>query len=345
MNPILKLMDTYAQTYPLPPGWRLAEKLMETHTCGVISVDLLGLIAQSAQAPHTQVTASAGSIQGDANGIAVRAYFELLERVALLDALAQPAQMHKVFTLTGQEMQTRSLAELFPESPRPAEWVYAKSNGVAAHTERDQACWRAYKELAERAIILRSWYGRVAPCTRCPLALLPSALSKQMDAQKLSLYEFSTPSDGISCIGAFIKVPQGFWAYGFASAKRSEAAALAAVEEAFQRLGFLADETVVEALPEFSPTPDYHQEYYLSAIGTERIEQWLQGAFFGEAGEISKPLPEYNQCFFVDLTPASLQGKCYVIKAFHQDITPLAFGFYPHYRRRGENDSFPHPIV
>jgi hypothetical protein len=343
MSKITVELDRLASAYPLPRGWQISTKLVEERIVAHTPLYLVGLVAESEG--QQQISASAGSIRGDYKALALRAYFELIERVAILELVSKPTEMHEVSSFDGKTLSLFSSKEVFLENPEPQRWTYAKSNGVAAHSDRDLACWHAYRELLERAIVLRSWYGGNAPRAITLPAVIPPLEQRRFSNSNLALYEFNLPSDGLSCLGAFVNSAPGFFLYGFSSARNREDAALGAIDELFQRVGFLAEETVAVTPPEFSPSPDYHQEFYLSSQGTQYLQQWLAGKFAASSPLVSPPFPAIKQCMFVDCTPRELRGKCWVVKAFHQEIPPLTFGHHPAHLRQGAADIIPHPIV
>lgn len=321
--------------YPLPLGWRLATTYLDSvKLCGK-QISLVGLVAEHEDPIIPPVTASAGSVQGDQHATFLRAYFELLERVAILEALRNPDQSLTIFrsVATAVSEPSSTVASLFPQSPEPQRWNYAKSNGVSAHTDREQACWHGYKELLEREIILRSWYGNAAP----QQLELPAL-------ENLVFYEFDAQAK-LRCVGAFMRVKPGRIIHGFALDPQLEVAARRASDEVYQRWGFLLDEISDETFPVFSPGADFHQDYYLSEEGSKQIDAWLAGSHESKRKHRLPPLPSFPDCYFADLTPASLQGSCFVIKAFHPDVPPLIFGHPPPEWGEHEEGRFPHPIV
>lgn len=340
------LVNDLAKDFPLPKGWVLAvncQEFLPVHD--KVGVTVLGLTAHHEQIPDQMVTASSGSLQKDFDSIAVRAYFELIERVTIIDTLSTPQRMLSVYSLNGIPKQQQPVSKLFPSSVDPQRWLYAKSNGVAAHRRREDACWFAYKELIERALVLNSWYGG-----RPPRKILDTAsfLPKEVASSPtlpVSLFEFNEAHHRVYCAGAFIKSPQGFYVYGFSSGKLFAPTVQSALDEAFQRWGFLADQELANELPTLSPRADYHQDYYLTSHGTKLLETWLQGQLTKNIIHTPTFFPELRDCLFVDLTPINLRGKCWVIKAIHQDLPPLIFGQDPFRSNDKIQDNAPHPIA
>lgn len=328
MNDILRSLQ---QRYPLSTDWEIPEVFEDRLELGSLRIGLSGLVA-SRKRDGFQVTGSAAQL-GEAP--IERAYFELLERTALFEI--DPKH-----------------SEHFPLSSEPATWQYSKSNGVALHTSFSIACEKAAFELIERDRVLRSWFR------------MPSARAKPIEASVLEqcpiirpledLYDFSgytfSSEDGrrdedlgyaeqVYVIGIFgfpkktSKQMNAPFLYGFGADLDFQACLSHAVGECLQRLGFLWGEDWTSALPEFSPTPDFHQEFFLREGGIFRIKRWLDN--LGKETEMSfdlrrkevarESLPQKMQ--FIDLTPVHLKGRVSVVKAMSPERLPLVFGLKP----------------
>src|SRR5690606_33173154 len=92
-----------------------------------------------------------------------RAYFELVERAALLDALHERPDTFALWDAYENHVGECSADTAFPLAPAEAEWVYARSNGVAAGPDWQNACRSARAELIERHRVLSAWYGFSVP--------------------------------------------------------------------------------------------------------------------------------------------------------------------------------------
>jgi hypothetical protein len=116
--------------------------------------------------------------------------------------------------------------------------------------------------------------------------------------------------------------------YGFAGRATLNLALKHAATEMLQRLGFLWGEKLSGDLPEFSPTSDYHLEYFLSSEGVGRARDWLDGKNFKRFRLVypSKRRNEGNQYQYQDITPISLVSKIHVVRAASQSRIPLTFG-------------------
>ncbi|HMJ16621.1 MAG TPA: YcaO-like family protein, partial [Polyangiaceae bacterium] len=131
---------------------------VETSNVNGLRIHLVGLCSESREGG--EATGSAAALTGADVG---RAYFELLERTGLLDALRAPKRGYALRNDEGLTCGWVSHENLFPSSPEPELWRYAKSNGVALGPSFVNACERAEWELIERERILRSWYGETRP--------------------------------------------------------------------------------------------------------------------------------------------------------------------------------------
>ena len=142
----------------LPPGWWEPERFSEWASIGRWSIALVGL--SSTDREGVEALGSAADPDGPPEQ---RAYFELLERIAVLDAARRREAVWTRLDVDGKPLGVQPTGTLFPNSPLPNRWRYARSNGVAAHHSWHAACSAAARELAERDRVLRAWLGDVAP--------------------------------------------------------------------------------------------------------------------------------------------------------------------------------------
>jgi hypothetical protein len=139
-------------------------------------------------------------------------------------------------------------------------------------------------------------------------------------------------------------------AYGFAAHLSREDAIKAAANEAVQRLGFLLGEPIPQAVPSFSPTPDFHQEFFLFPPSHELLRRWLEGnpdASGSQGGTAVDDGRRHrdDEVLFVDITPNHLRGSVFVTKALCSSAEPLVFGEpAPHRANTGEARRV-HPIA
>lgn len=235
------------------------------------------------------------------------------------------------------------------ENKHSLEVKYKKSltNGVAFHTSYEKAKRLAFLERVERDAILRSWYEDISPKK---VALDGSEISEfiQMDLKgftkrfKTSFYKFHSPFSGISVMGSFLEDKMNHYPmiYGFAADEEFNMAIRGSFREAFQRLGFLWEESFSQDLSFFCPTSEYHQDYYLQHKNKFILKKWLEG---NSSNEISLKKLEEKNLNFREITPIWLKNKAYVISCDAGEVLlPLYFGFYPY--RKGYSDLAPHPI-
>jgi hypothetical protein len=328
--------------FPLAARWRAPEVFTETLALGGLEFGLVGLCAESTDG--RQVTGSAGSVQDSA---LIRAYFELSERAALLDAYDGSDYRFRTFDATGQPLGYARRSELFPESPAPEEWQFSKSNGAAAGASWADACSRARWELIERDRVLGAWEGETAPC-RLPSMLcgMPRELEQYYDFEAYGFPSSHAPrafACEVAGVFGFPKMKAAPLVYGFGARATSAEAISAAAVECLQRLGFLWGESIPESEPPFAPTPEFHQEYFLHPKRHIELLAWLKGAHHAPRRAMT-PIGETGQARrFVDLTPRGLRQKLAVVKALPQGERPLRFGRFPHGSGRVRELGF-HPI-
>jgi hypothetical protein len=322
------------------PGWPEPETYIEQVQIGENShLNLVGLSLQPTGLPEITASAAGLSVEKDKSfddSLFTRAYFELIERSAIL--LAEKNDLS---------------GSLFSKSSDEGFWKYSKSNGIAAHIEWDKACYSAVLELIERDAVLRSWYFNSPPMQiKTPPHLLSSPLN---GLYEIKVFQFQTPhqfqTEGqvqteISVIGAFGFPKQNTAPlfFGFGAHKDLSKAIDHAVQEGYQRLGFTWGEAPPEEPLAENPTPFFHLNYYLLPEKMDLIRRWLEGALRSETS-FSHSQKKTSEIRFTDLTPASLKGKCFVVKADSDSYMPLTFGkWHPWVGPQLGVDLFPHPI-
>ena len=191
------------------------------------------------------------------------------------------------------------------------------SNGVALHSSWQAACSSALHELIERDRILRSFAGEFAPVRlEAPASELARATSEQFET---AAYEIgrSHPARRHRTRMWFM-MPQQLNSANDLRLWNIESLAdalLRAEREAMQRLAFLWGEELPSEQVEASPTPDFHQEYYLYPPNHARLTEWLAGQIKPRhALQQELPLFDGSPVTYIDLTPAALRGKLAVAK-------------------------------
>lgn len=323
---IIKKLKT---DFPIPAQWKEVDFFSETVQIGDLQIHCVGY---SYESNGTLVTGSAASSQEKPFD---RAYFELLERLSIVEAM----RSEKTFTCikTGQTIRSK---DLFPQSNSP-EWNYARSNGVALGLTTDQASLRASQEAIERDIILRSWLGNFPPQE---LFLSHEELKYQKllsPFYDMKSYAFPViKNQTYVCMSVLFPLndahPQ---LHGFGAGSSVDLAQIKAAEEAIQRLAFLWGDNFCEDLT-FQPTPLYHQNFFLQPTGKRQLKSWLN--FSHESypfNHLDVPVS------FFDITPDFLK-KYKVIKALSVECLALKFGkaAYQPFKDLSYDHSI-HPIV
>jgi hypothetical protein len=288
----------------LPDGWSLVERVEDAVCASGLEIRRAGLFAT-----RDGVHALGAAAAIDRAPIE-RAEYELVERVAVLEAIRA------------------GRTDLFPVSPSPDQWVYAKTNGVALHDSFEAASERAFWELVERDAVVRSWHGETRPNVISERESADDAL-RALPTHRWRAAVFETPSlwsRGVSVIGVF-----GFpidsempFVVGYGARATFADAHRAACAEALQSLAFLWGEPkTTSAQP---PGPMLHLENLQRPGQDERIRDWLEQGH-GRFAQAARTDASANVSF-VDLTPAWLcEGR--VVKAVCAAALPLAFGQTP----------------
>jgi hypothetical protein len=329
---------------PPCPGWGDFESYEDT----VRPADQpLHRVAFVARGPDGQEVTGSAAQPGESPRW--RAYFELLERMSLVEALLTP-RTWTVRNREGEAVGELDHQTLFPESTDPNRWRYALSNGVALHRDWQAACERAAWELLERDRILRAWFGWSVPRSRpVPAGVIPANLEAQYDwrvARMSGDGPGTSQGDHATMVFGFPRFEPWPLVWGHA-ARATEAEALtAAAHEALQRLAFVWGEPLPEGPPELQPTPYFHQEHYLYPPHHEAIRQWLRHGHGQYAHRAAEPGPvDPDSMWWVDLTPASLSGQVQVVKAVASGALPLVFGTPPQLGSHMPEKLRVHPIA
>ncbi len=310
MSDVSPALAELLRRHPLPLGWNLTEEFADTaDVCG-LKIQLSGLVAERGE--QTMM----GSAAHPSEMPLPRAYFELLERILLIDAIQGTEQL-RVEDSDGATM-TLDRAQIFPASPEPERWQYSKSNGVALGQDWTDACHRAQRELIERDLVLRSWCGQLRPQS----VELPAEHPELSQLYELESYVITQEPWHAGVFVGWPKTPEAPLLIGFGAAQNGSAAARAAYQESLQRLGFLWGEEIPQVAPEFSPTPDYHQEYYLWPQQVARLRAWLRGEHLQYAA-VLKSFDPASSTRYVELGRV---GELVAVKAISSGRLPLSFG-------------------
>ncbi|HEY2408652.1 MAG TPA: YcaO-like family protein [Polyangiaceae bacterium] len=313
------------ETLPLPAGWSTPESFCERTVIGDAALELVGLAARwDEQLDATGSAADIGRVPVD------RAYFELLERVSVLEAIKETKPRHELLNADGNRIGFCSNEIVFPVSPARASWSYSRSNGVAAGATWSDACEAASRELTERDRVLRSWYGETSPralSLECSALLTPLEPHYAFERYVFPVGSARSRSD-LEVVGVFafpLQTPVAF-AYGLGAGASLADALGKAERECLQVAGFLWGEELPTHAPEPASTPGYHQDFYLMPGMHARLRSWLQGEHVRHGSGIEPISERALPTSFVDLTPTHLRGRFAVAKAISSDALALTFG-------------------
>ncbi len=324
-SPLDAQLQELQRRYPLPNSGQLVEVFSEqTRICG-LDLGMVGLVAQSGDGPPVPGSAA----QRGAMPVE-RAYYELLERFSLLQAKQRAEKTDAAMSFIcrdelGREVGSVEAAQVFPPDPAPG-MRYALSNGAALHSTWGAARAAAHAELVERDAIVRSWWGACMP-QHVPHT---ATLGELADTYEVMVAEVPTELASHTselrvafCIG-FPKYAGAPLIRGLSAKPDVASAAHAAIAEALQSLCFLWGEELPNGTPEASPTPAYHQDYYLVPDQHELLRAWLGGRL---PHALRQPAAfDPSSVRYVDLTPAELVGKLHVCKAVCTTAVQLTFG-------------------
>jgi hypothetical protein len=230
-----------------------------------------------------------------------RAYYELIERVTIVEARST--------TETTDPFQRLSV-----------------SNGVAVQLDAQRARRSAALELFERDRVLRSWYGGMRPrLLDVQVAAWPAEFEHHYT---IRAYEFAdgvewTDGDAYTVgVFAFPRRREAPLCVGFAARQSIDDALLAAGREFLQQAAFGWGQPVPDECPTVAPTPEFHLDFFAYPGNHARLERWLEGAHEGQGPTLPTSAGEFR---FEDLTPPWSQGVC-VARAVHRAALPLVFG-------------------
>jgi hypothetical protein len=315
--------------FRLPEGWSRPSRLEDVVVIAGVKIHRSG-VAATAPSGEEVVGAAADRIASARD----RAWFELAERVCVLEAMRGARRPRRLLTADGKASGQISHAEAFPASRAPQKWVYARSNGVAIHRDWESACRRALWELAERDRVLRSWRGEIVPV---PIRLKSSSACAEKTHEWLA-YSFPAPKGSFAAnvhvvgVFAFPRTRSGPFAIGFAARPVEENALSAALGEATQQLAFLWGEPPPNRARRLPPSAALHLDTYQVHARHDRMRGWLDGAhvrFRPPSSEPTMPAKRVKATRFIDLTTPWLAEKGRVAKAVCGAALPLMFGESP----------------
>ena len=296
--------------------------------CAWKKIHLSGL---EATLEGVSIVGSAASIESSPYD---RSFFELLERISIIESLAKGRnKSFKIRDLNEKEISEIKAVKAFGEScySKNKDYQIAKSNGIALHDTWREACLSAASELVERHHILSSWFGHSKPeRIAIPSFLKLDFLSShyEINLYKLGESKISDIEQNLTTVMLYLRpktehknsVPL---LYSFCSGVSLELAVLGAEKELLQRVGFLWGEELPTKIG-FSPTAHFHGEFYLNTDNHYIIESWIMGDFYREGTDKKSSQISIQ---FVDIS-SETSSKYYVAKAISNETIDLYFGNY-----------------
>jgi len=321
-------IDGLMKELPLGDSWSVPEVFTESVRIGGLTLHLVGLTSKNEEGFVIQ-TSAADLKELPWN----RAYYELLERISIIEAESKSTFQDTAFAsflINGEDGGVLVGNRVFPEDYLPYRKL-SKSNGVACHTNARKARMSAWLELVERDSILQSWDGYLKP--RQYEGGDSEIADRLKDIYRIAHFLFS---DANSSEGELIPVvagsflfpllPENPLVFGFGSETSPALAVNKATGECLQRLGFLYGEAPVREIPIFSPTPSYHQDVFLHPEALPEIQSWLAGGRQQKTTYARPPTENSQVITYADLTPNRFRGKIFVFRAISEFLRPLSFG-------------------
>ena len=317
-------------TCRLPDGWSGLELIEDEIVADGVEIARAGCATRAPSGE--EIVGAAAEPRFSPRPPFARSYYELLERVVVIEATQCGPRPYPLRDISGQRLGERWTAELFPKSDAPDLWQYARTNGVAIQRDWTTAAARAACELVERDRVLRSWCGEIRP-RRAPFDFESSLLA---NARRYDwrLYDFVEPSPTGFAAEVIVSLVIGFpldldapLALGFGASEAVNESRQRACREALQSLAFLWGEPIATTAPPIGPTPMHHLEHFQYRPHHDILRRWLDGAH-DEFGRRPQSFPN-GRMVFVDLTPSWLGDGLRVAKAISTDAMALTFGSAP----------------
>lgn len=306
-------------------GWSVTEVVDEVVEADGVLLHRAGL---SAEGPGGVVATGAAA---DVDGPALdRAWFELVERASVMEAIAGPDRF-VVRGLDGVQQGSMPRELVFPVSDAPERRQFSKSNGVALGRDWPSACRHAMLELIERDRLIRSWCGHGAPV---PVGLndhtLDAASSYDWRAVRVpaAVGAWDEGIEVVMVVG-FPVDPSVPLLRGSAAGEVLDTAVARAVRECLQGLAFLWDEPLPTEAPQLVPSPLYHLDWFLRPESHELLRSWLWGEHTRVHPAMSPTESSSATVTWADLTPVTAGDRFRVARALCDAAVPLVFGEGP----------------
>ncbi|HEY8428820.1 MAG TPA: YcaO-like family protein [Sandaracinaceae bacterium] len=304
-------LERLTRAHPLPERYGRPQLYQDEVVIGGSRVRRAGIVSTAPDG--RELTGSAAELGGSP---VERAYFELLERAAILEARGR--------TYGLRDEQGRSVGTTAGERCDEEEGAVrlARSNGVALHRTWTEACRRARYELVERDRVLRSWYGELPLADVTPPRFLRAFDTHEWRACSIADEDSATRDVHVVAVVGLPRRADLPLARGFAGGASPAEALAAAAREALQGLAFLWGEPLPASAPMPAPSPMFHLDYYLLPSNHAHIRRWLDGGHYGGRGARRALAPVR----YADLTPERWRGSLWVVRAVCADARPLVFG-------------------
>lgn len=304
------------ERWPIPSaGWRVRERHYDTVRVDGIEVHRAAL--EACDDAGRSATGAAASSGRDARA---RAYFELAERIGILEAAGSKSSFVARASTTGEKGGTIAFEEVFPASGA-SEWQFSRSSGVALGRTLEDACARARAELVERDACLRSWYGG-APPRRLLDPLPPRTQSYDWWVGELDAAAWARDL----CVVVAFAFPEHErlpLLRGFAARKTRGQATRHAFDECLQSLAFISAEEIPSRPPPVAANPIAHLDYFLYPPHHKRVRAWLEG----KRARAERPAGQPGPLQFAELSEPTSEFR--IVKALRAEALRLHFGEGP----------------
>ncbi|MGZ3698903.1 MAG: YcaO-like family protein [Bdellovibrionota bacterium] len=309
------------RSFPLPESWAPPVLFSEPSSLGRLSYELVGVSSQ--HGIYGEVFGSAAGAPG--SPLLERAYFELIERLAALEASFKKHPLITLYNLPRTRERKEPREKLFPKATKLT--CFPVSSGAGAAADWSSACQHAALELLERDLLIRSWY-RANPVP-IPTKLWLGEISVDHEVDSFFLEGASPLPAEVAVVVAYPTKPDAPLSVGFGAGAEKPVALSKALAECVQRLLFLRGEPLPAQLPTLQPSAQFHQDYYLHPSSLPKLQRWLQPRSRKPRGLEPLAKLDSSQIWFADITPKNLKGRLAVAKAYHPRTIRGFFGFPP----------------
>lgn len=302
--------------HPLPAGWSPPEIHADEIRIGDLSVGRVGIASRS---PSGEEATGSAAERGGTPG--PRAWYELLERVATLEAKGRRCVVRDAAGAIVDAVSTGCPFGADDPIRRPS-----RSNGVAMHTTWSAACEAARLELIERDRVLRAWIGELDVAEIASPGWLEATGAHDW---RTVLVEPGGDAESVAITIGFPTAPDVPLARGYAARLDPICAVEASAAEALQSLAFCWGEEIPREEPPLAPTALFHLDYWLRPEVHDHLRRWLDGEHRAHhAGSRRWEGTRRDGMRWADLRP-SAGDRWRVARALDTTRLPLWFGLLP----------------